>query len=80
MISCAEAVRKLGKAGFGQVQILDRQPQSIDDLAVYPLFPAALLQLMRNCIPPGKHARIATAIIVKPWRDPTLNPSPARSQ
>jgi arsenite methyltransferase len=57
--------RKLDKAGFGEVQIVDRQPQSIDDLAVYPLFPAALLQLMRTHIPPGKHARIATAIVVK---------------
>ena len=56
--------RKLDKAGFGEVQIVDRQPQSIDDLAVYPLFPAELLQLMRNCIPPGKHTRIATAIVV----------------
>ena len=40
--------RKLGKAGFGEVQIVDRQPQSIDDLAVYPLFPAELLQLLRS--------------------------------
>jgi arsenite methyltransferase len=56
--------RKLGKAGFGEIEIVERRPQSIDDLAVYPLFPAELLQLMRNCIPPGKHARIATAIVV----------------
>jgi arsenite methyltransferase len=75
--------RKLDKAGFGQVQIVDRQPQSIDDLALYPLFPAELLQLMRNCIPPGKHARIATAIVVKavalPHTEPRPRPSPGRS-
>lgn len=57
--------RKLEKASFSKVQIVDRRPQSIDDLAVYPVFPAALLQLMRTYIPPGKHARIATAIVVK---------------
>jgi arsenite methyltransferase len=75
--------RKLGKAGFGQVQIVDRQPQSIDDLAVYPLFPTELLELMRNCIPPGKHARIATAIVVKavalPHTEPRPRPSSGRS-
>jgi arsenite methyltransferase len=57
--------RKLDKAGFGEVEIVDRRPQSIDDLALYPLFPADLLQLMRTHIPPGKQARIATAIVVK---------------
>jgi SAM-dependent methyltransferase len=57
--------RKLGKAGFGEVQIIDRQPQSIDDLAVYPLFPAELIRLMRTHIAPVKHARVATAMVVK---------------
>ena len=75
--------RKLERAGFGEVQIVDRQPQSIDDLAVYPLFPAELLQLMRNCIPPGKHARIATAIVVKavalPHTESRPRPSSGRS-
>jgi SAM-dependent methyltransferase len=58
-------VRKLGKAGFSEIQVVDRQPQSIDDLAVYPLFPAELLWLMRTHIPPVQQARIATAIVVK---------------
>jgi arsenite methyltransferase len=75
--------RKLERAGFGEVQIVDRQPQSIDDLAVYPLFPAELLQLMRTHIPPGKHARIATAIVVKavalPQTEPRPRPSSGRS-
>jgi hypothetical protein len=64
--------RELAKAGFGQVQVVDRQPQSIDDLAVYPLFPAELLQLMRTHIPPGKHARIATAIVIKAVARPDI--------
>jgi arsenite methyltransferase len=66
--------RKLGKAGFGEVQIVDRQPQSIDDLAVYPLFPAELLHLMRTYIHPGRHARIATAIVVKAVARPLTDP------
>ena len=68
--------RKLDRAGFGEVQIVDRQPQSIDDLAVYPPFPAELLQLMRTHIPPGKHARIATAIVVKAVARSDIEPRP----
>jgi SAM-dependent methyltransferase len=58
-------VRKLEKAGFGGVEVVERRPQSIDDLALYPLFTAELLRLMRTHIHPDKHARIATAIVVK---------------
>jgi arsenite methyltransferase len=68
--------RKLERAGFGEVQILNRQPQSIDDLAVYPLFPAELLQLMRTHIPPGRHARLATAIVVKAVARAQVEPFP----
>jgi arsenite methyltransferase len=71
--------RKLGKAGFGEIQIVDRQPQSIDDLAVYPLFPAELLQLMRIHIPPAKQARIATAVVVKAVARSDIEPRPRPS-
>jgi arsenite methyltransferase len=71
--------RKLGKAGFGEVEIVDRRPQSIDDLALYPLFPAELLQLMRIYIHPCKHARIATAIVVKAAARPRTEPRPQPS-
>jgi arsenite methyltransferase len=71
-------VRKLDRAGFGQIEIVGRRPQSIDDLALYPLFPAALLQLMRTHVPPARQARIATAIVVKAVaRPPTDPPRPA---
>jgi arsenite methyltransferase len=68
--------RKLERAGFGEIEIVDRRPQSIDDLALYPLFPAELLQLMRAYIHPGKHARIATAIVVKAAARPPTEPRP----
>jgi len=66
--------RKLERAGFGQIEIVDRRPQAIDDLALYPLFPAELLHLMRTYIHPGKHARIATAIVVKAVARPLTEP------
>ena len=68
--------RKLERAGFGEVEIVDRQPQSIDDLALYPLFTAGLLRLMRTHIRPGKHARIATAIVVKAAARAQTEPCP----
>ena len=68
--------RKLERAGFGEVEIVDRQPQSIDDLALYPLFTAELLRLMRTHIRPGKHARIATAIVVKAVARAQAEPCP----
>lgn len=75
--------RKLDRAGFGEVEIVDRRPQSIDDLALYPLFTAELLRLMRTHIRPDKHARIATAIVVKAVArsdiEPFPRPSPGRS-
>lgn len=72
--------RKLGTAGFGEIEMVDRRPQSIDDLALYPLFPAELLELMRTYIHPGKHARIATAIVVKAVARPQTEPPPASSE
>ena len=39
---------------------MDRRPQSIDDLALYPLFTTELLQLMRD----NKHPSGNMAILV----------------
>jgi arsenite methyltransferase len=72
-------VRKLGKAGFSEIQIVDHMPQGIDDLAAYPLFPAELLQLMRTHIPPAKQVRIATAIVVKAVARSDIQPRPRPS-
>ncbi len=76
-------IRKLEKAGFGEVEVVERRPQSIDDLALYQLFPTELLRLMRTYIRPDKHARIATAIVIKAVArsptEPLPRPSPERS-
>ena len=58
-------VYKLEKAGFDQVEVLHREPLSIDDCALYPLFPDHLIQLMRQLIPPEKHHAVAVAIVVR---------------
>jgi hypothetical protein len=57
-------VEKLEKAGFGEIEVHEREPVSVDDLALYPLFTPDLIQLMRTLIPPERQAAVATAVVI----------------
>jgi hypothetical protein len=57
-------VEKLERAGFGEIQVHQREPVSIDDLALYPLFTTELIELMRRLIPPERQAAVATAVLI----------------
>ena len=57
-------VEKLEQAGFSDVEVHQREPASVDDLALYPLFTAELIQLMRTLIAPERQGAVATAIVV----------------
>jgi arsenite methyltransferase len=57
-------VEKLEKAGFDEIRIHQREPVSVDDLALYPLFTPELIQLMRTLISPQRQAAVATAVVV----------------
>lgn len=57
-------LQKLGRAGFVGAEVLHRAPLSIDDCALYPLFSAEVIRLMRTLIPTDQHARVAVAIVV----------------
>jgi len=58
-------VHKLEKTGFTNVEVLHREPLSIDDCALYPLFSADVIQLMRRLIPTERQHRVAVAIVVR---------------
>jgi len=58
-------VLKLEKAGFTDVEIRDRTPWGIDDLALSPLFTDELIELMRRLLPPDKQRSVATAVVIK---------------
>jgi arsenite methyltransferase len=58
-------VRKLEKAGFRNVETLQREPLSIDDCALYPLFSDEVIRLMRQLIPPEKHRAVAVAVVIR---------------
>ncbi len=58
-------VAKLERAGFVGVEIVAREPRSIDDFELYPLFTPELLELMRTLIPFDQQSAVATAVVVR---------------
>ena len=61
-------VEKLEKAGFGQIEVHHREPVSVDDLALYPLFTTELIELMRTLIPPDQQRTVATSVVITAGR------------
>jgi arsenite methyltransferase len=57
-------VEKLEKARFGEFEVHHREPVSVDDLALYPLFTAELIDLMRTLIPADRQHAVATSIVI----------------
>ena len=55
---------KLAKAGFADIEVVHREPLSIDDCALYPLFSDDVIRLMKALIPAERHARVAVAIVI----------------
>jgi hypothetical protein len=57
-------VDKLGKAGFEEIEVHHREPVSVDDLALYPLFTTELIELMRTLIPTDRQHAVATSVVI----------------
>lgn len=57
-------VAKLERAGFEEVEVHERTPLGIDDVALYPLFTSDVLRLMRDLVPVDRRDRIATAVVL----------------
>ncbi len=66
----ADLVRRLDKVGFQDIEILSREPMSIDDCALYPLFSTAVIHLMRQLIPTERHPAVAIAEVIHARRGP----------
>ena len=58
-------IQKLEKAGFDDVAVAHREPLSIDDCALYPLFTDHVIRLMRQLIPPEKHHAVAVSVVIR---------------
>jgi arsenite methyltransferase len=63
-------VTKLGNAGFDQISVVSRERIGIERLALYPLFTAELLDLMRRLVPLDRQADVASAIVVTAMSQP----------
>jgi arsenite methyltransferase len=57
-------IYKLEKAGFTEVRVLHREPVSVDDCALYPLFTNEIISLMRQLIPPQQQQSVAVAVVI----------------
>lgn len=60
----ADFERQLRRAGLEQVKVVHREPLSIDDCALYPLFSDEVIGLMRQLIPLERHHAVAVAVVV----------------
>lgn len=69
-------VTKLERAGFREVEVLHREPMSVDDCELYPLFTDELIGLMRELIPAEHQDAVATSIVITGTRPPARS-SPA---
>jgi arsenite methyltransferase len=57
-------VGKLEQAGFGEIVVHQREPVSVDDLTLYPLFTDEVIGMMRTLIAPDRQGAVAMAIVV----------------
>jgi arsenite methyltransferase len=58
-------VAKLEKAGFEEIEVMERRPMGVEDCSLYPLFTPDVLELMRTLIAPERRERVAVAIVVR---------------
>ncbi|HEX9682036.1 MAG TPA: methyltransferase domain-containing protein [Acidimicrobiales bacterium] len=56
---------KLENVGLIHVEMFDRVPFGIDDVALYPLFTPEVIELMRTLLPPDRHDAVCVSLIVR---------------
>ena len=56
---------KLANVGFVDVELFDRAAFGIDDVALYPLFTAETIELMRERIPEERHDAVCVGVMVR---------------
>jgi arsenite methyltransferase len=67
-LSESDFVEKLERSGFRDVEVLHHDPLSVDDCALYPLFPEDLIQLMKELIAPEKQDAVAVSVVISAFR------------
>lgn len=57
-------LKKFFNVGFEEIQVLERKPFGLAELACYPLFATEFLDFLREVVPPHRHAELVYSIIV----------------
>jgi len=57
--------KKIQQAGFVDLVISNHTPMGVDDVALYPLFTAEVVQLMRKVIPAERQPHVATSVLAR---------------
>jgi len=58
-------VENLVRAGFTAVQVRERVPYGLDDLAAEPTIPGDLVSLMRRVLPPRLQTRVGARLVLE---------------
>lgn len=54
--------KKVSNVGFEAIELEDRRPVGIDELARYPIFPEELRDFLRRAIPEGRHDELVWSV------------------
>jgi SAM-dependent methyltransferase len=72
--------KAIRRAGFRDVDIEPLQPFGIAECTLYPLFSDSLVDLLRALVPPERHERIATSVMVRARKPDAGETLPGRAQ
>jgi arsenite methyltransferase len=61
-------LRKLARSGLEHPEVVHREPLTIDDCALYPLFTEEVIRLMRELLPRERREAVAVAVVVRAAR------------
>ncbi len=54
--------KKISNVGFEAIELEDRRPVGINELARYPIFPGELRDFLRRAIPEARHAELVWSV------------------
>ncbi|MGH3656936.1 MAG: methyltransferase domain-containing protein, partial [Micromonosporaceae bacterium] len=57
-------LHKLERVGFRDIRVRRRQPLTVDDCALYPLFSGEVIGLMRRLLPAARQRAVAVSVVI----------------
>lgn len=63
-------LKKFFNVGFEDIQVVERAPFGLRDIARYPLFAPEFIALLRETVPQHRHDELVFSIVVTARRSP----------